>query len=160
MLTGNAIHESCWNIWMQLCQFVKGPPSNEKGTWVPIQGHTWQHCYVRRCFFGVFKALDILNGYGQSVQMERAWNSDSETHVKKYNWTSEMGHFFETSCTYRYVLEAWWWLGSFRGLVVASTSTSCIQCLVFVGICWYFLVLVLYLMMICDDDDWGVLEAW
>ena len=32
--------------------------------------------------------MSILNGYIQSVQMERAQNSNSETHVKKYNWTS------------------------------------------------------------------------
>ena len=44
--------------------------------------------YPRMRFFGVFRALNILNGYVLSVQMERAQNSDSETHVKKQNWTS------------------------------------------------------------------------
>ena len=56
---------------------------NEIGTWVPKEGHTWQHHYV--CVFCVFRAFNILNGYVQSVQVERAQNSDSETPVKKYN---------------------------------------------------------------------------
>ena len=36
----------------------------------------------------VFRAVFILNGYVLSVLIERVRNSDSETHVKKYNWTS------------------------------------------------------------------------
>ena len=40
------------------------------------------------CVIGVFRALNILNGYVQSVLMERARNFDSETHMKKYNRTS------------------------------------------------------------------------
>ena len=38
--------------------------------------------------FSVFRAFYILNGYVQSVQMERAKNSDSKTPVKKYYRTS------------------------------------------------------------------------
>ena len=38
--------------------------------------------------FCVFGALNILNEYVKSVQIEQARNSDSETHVKKYNRTS------------------------------------------------------------------------
>ena len=49
---------------------------------------TWQHCYVRACVFGVFKALNILNGYVLRALLERAQNSDSETHVKRYNRNS------------------------------------------------------------------------
>ena len=41
----------------------------------------WQHCHVRAC---VFRASD---GYLYCAQMERAQNSDSETHVEKLNWT-------------------------------------------------------------------------
>ena len=37
---------------------------------------------------GVFKALNILNGYVLRALLERAQNSDSETHVKKQNWSS------------------------------------------------------------------------
>ena len=69
---------------MHLCQFL--PLSYEIGTWVPKEGHSWQHHYV--CVFCVFRAFNILNGYVQSVQMEWARNSDSETPVKKYNRTS------------------------------------------------------------------------
>ena len=48
----------------------------------------WGENDVRACVFGVFRALNILNGYVLSVKMERAQNSDSETHVKKQNRTS------------------------------------------------------------------------
>ncbi len=50
------------------------------GPWVPKEGHTWQHYYV--CVFRVFRAFCILKRYVQSVQMEWARNSDSETPVK------------------------------------------------------------------------------
>ena len=48
-------------------------------------GSTWQHCHVRACVFSVFRACD---GYLYCAQMERAQNSDSETHVEKLNRTS------------------------------------------------------------------------
>ena len=41
-----------------------------------------------RMRFGVFKALNILNGYVLRALLERAQNSDSEAHVKKYNRTT------------------------------------------------------------------------
>ena len=62
--------------------------SNQWNTWVrvPKKGHTWQHYNV--CVFWAFRAFNILNGYVQSVEMEWALNSDSETPVKKHNRTS------------------------------------------------------------------------
>ena len=49
-------------------------------------GHTWQHYNV--CVFWAFGAFNILNGYVQSVEMEWAQKSVSETPVKKHNRTS------------------------------------------------------------------------
>ena len=62
--------------------------SNQWNTWVrvPKKGHTWQHYNV--CVFWAFRAFNILNGYVQSVEMEWARKSVSETPVKKHNRTS------------------------------------------------------------------------
>ena len=43
---------------------------------------------IQACVFSVFRAPNILNGYLQSVEMEWAQNSDSETPVKRHNRTS------------------------------------------------------------------------
>ena len=51
-----------------------------------MEDHSKNH--VRACVFSVFRAVKILNGYNLSGLMKRAQNSDSKTHVKKYNPTS------------------------------------------------------------------------
>ena len=77
-----------WSSWLQLNALVPIfiGTSKQWNTWVPKEGHTWQHYYV--CVFWAFRAFNILNGNVQSLQMEWARNSDSKTPVKKHNRTS------------------------------------------------------------------------
>ena len=82
----NCIAQTEENIQLNALVPIFIGTSKQWNTWVPKEGHTWQHYYV--CVFWAFGAFNILIEYVKSVQMEWARNSDSETPVKKHNRTS------------------------------------------------------------------------